>query len=104
MKWFRNLFKKKKKSYPQQDKFKLCIIVDNAEHLHETLGIIESRCEQLSKTVLNAYDKHNSLHESMDEILLECKHINEVVLALSVFYRYSELHRRKDTINKMLGL
>ena len=26
MKWFRNLFKKKKKSYPQQDKFKLCII------------------------------------------------------------------------------
>lgn len=104
MKWFRNLFEKKKKSYPQQDKFKLCIITDNAEHLHETLGIIESRCEEIATVVLNAYEKHSSMHQSLDEILAECKHINEVVLALSVFHRYGELHKRKSEINKLLGL
>ena len=102
MKRFKNLLKNR--SYPQKDTFKLCIIVDGADHLHETLGIIDARCEELSKTVLNAYHKYETMHESMDSILKECKHINEVVLALSVFHRYSELHRRKDELQSMLDI
>lgn len=104
MNWLGKMFKKKKKSYPQDNKFKLCIIEENSEFLHETLGIIESRCQELSVIVLNAYDKNESMHDSVQEILDQCKHINEVVLALSVFHKYSEMHNKKRMLDKMLGL
>ena len=102
MKWFRKLFKKK--SYPQDNQFKLCIIDEKSDLLHEILGMTEDRCQEISKIVLNAYDDNDLMHESIDDILAGCKHINEVVLALSIFHKYQELHNKKHAINKMFGI
>jgi hypothetical protein len=104
MKWFRKLFKKKKKSYPQDNEFKLCIIDEKSDLLHDILGMTEVRCQEISKVVIEAYDRNDLMHESLDEILANCKHINEVVLALYVFHKYQELHNKKTAINKLFGI
>ena len=39
----------KKKNYPKDSQFKLCIVDETKEHLHEILGITEARADELAR-------------------------------------------------------
>jgi hypothetical protein len=100
MKWFRRLFKKK--SYPQDSKFKLCIINDESDLIHEVLGITEERCQELAKICIEAYHASDIKTESYAIVVGKCNHINEVVMVMQMFERICELKNKKRKIMDML--
>lgn len=102
MNWFRKLFKKKK-TYSTDNKFKLCIVNDNTELLHETLGVTEERSKELLDIALKAYDSHATLTGSYEEMLESCKHINEVVMIMNMFNRIHEIKSKESGLMGFLG-
>lgn len=92
---------KKKKTYSKTSEFKLCIVVDDADSLHETLGITNQRAEQLGKVCLKAIKEHDCKTDSYQDILAECKHINEVIMCTEIFAKIKELHRTHAGIKSM---
>jgi len=92
MNWLGKMFKKKKKTYAKQDKFKLCIIDETSNSTHVVLGITEERMSEIRSICSKAYEKNNKLTGAMDDILAECNHINEVVIALQVYGRMREIN------------
>ena len=100
MKWL-GMFKRKKKSYAKQDKFKLCIIDESSDSTHVVLGISEDRMNELRRICDRAYGKHTKLTSAMDDILSECNHINEVVISLQVYNKLRELNSLEDTLRKI---
>lgn len=106
MNWFKKLFKKEK-TYNTDYKFKLCIINDDTELLHEALGVTEERSKELLEVALKAYDNNKTLTDSYAEMLESCKHINEVIMIMNMFNRIHEI-KSKDTglmgfLGKILG-
>lgn len=93
MKVLGKLFTKKKeiKTYPQEGEFKLCIINEDTDILHETLGITDARAKELSEICLNAWDKHNKTTSMLQEMLTHCKHMNEVTMVFFIFHKIVEL-------------
>jgi hypothetical protein len=100
MKWL-GMFKRKKKSYAKQDKFKLCIIDESSDSTHVVLGITEDRMNELRRICDRAYEKHTKLTSAMDDILSQCNHINEVVISLQVYNKLRELNSLEDTLRKI---
>lgn len=100
MKWFRRLFKKK--SYPQDSKFKLCIIDEKSDLIHEVLGITEERCKEITKLCLEAYNVNDIKTNSYAMIVEKCVHINEVVMAIQVFERITNMKNQKRKIFNLL--
>lgn len=77
--------KKKQKTYSQDNKFKLCIVDETAQHMHATLGVTDERAVELANLAIDAYDNNEELVSAIQQILDGCNHINEVVLALKIF-------------------
>ncbi len=102
MKWFRNLFKKKKKSYPQQDKFYLCIVDENSNLLHNNLGITEERAESLTRLCLEAYKTNELLYKCLDDVVKGCVHTNEVVFATMILQKIIDRYNTKDRIDNLI--
>jgi len=102
MKWFRKLFKKKKKSYPQDDKFKLCIIDEISDLIHEVLGITEERCQELTQLCIKAYDSSNIKTESYAMVIEQCVHINEVLMAIQIFEKVSYAQAKKKSLKSLM--
>ena len=101
MNWLGKLFKKKKKSYNTDCNYKLLIIDDTQQHLHEILGISEERTEELAKVCVKAYEKHDYFHATLEEVVSHCKHTNEVVMATLITQKVVDKNQSKDRI---LGL
>ena len=102
MKWFRKLFKKKKKSYPQDNKFKLCIIDEKSDLIHEVLGITEERCQELTQLCIKAYDSSNIKTESYAMVIEQCVHINEVLMAIQIFEKVSYAQAKKKSLKSLM--
>jgi hypothetical protein len=102
MKWFRNLFKKKKESYPQVDKFKLCIIDENAKLLHDNLGITEERAEALTNLCIDAYKQNELLYQCLDHVVKGCLHTNEIVFSSMILYKLIDRYNAKDKLDNLL--
>ncbi len=102
MKWFRKLFKKKKKSYPQDGKFKLCIIDEKSDLIHEVLGITEERCRELTELCIKAYDASDIKTESYAMVVDQCVHVNEVVMAVQIFEKVSHAHAKKNSLRSLM--
>lgn len=77
--------KKKKQTYSQENKFKLCIVDETAKHMHTTLGVTDERAVELAKMAIDAYENNDEVVNATQQILDGCNHINEVVLALKIF-------------------
>ena len=101
MNWLRKIFKRKK-SYSTDSNFKLCIIDDKSDIIHEVLGITEDRCRELTKLCLEAYDASDIKTDSYAIIVSKCKHINEVVMAVQIFERISHMKNQKRKIFSLL--
>jgi hypothetical protein len=102
MKWFRKLFKKKKKSYPQDNKFKLCIIDEKSDLIHEVLGITEERCRELTELCIKAYDASDIKTESYAMVVEQCVHVNEVVMAVQIFEKVSYAQAKKNSLRSLM--
>jgi hypothetical protein len=100
MNWLGKMFKKK--SYPQDSKFKLCIINDESDLIHEVLGITEERCRELTKLCLEAYDASDMKTESLAFVVEKCTHINEVVMAVQIFEKVSNAKNKRRSIINMI--
>jgi hypothetical protein len=100
MKWFRKLFKKK--IYPQDNKFKLCIIDEKSDLIHEVLGITEERCRELTNLCIEAYDASDMKTVSLGYIVERCKHINEVVMAVQIFEKVCHTQTKKRSLRSLM--
>ena len=105
MNWLGKAFRKKEiKTYPQDGEFKLCIINDDTDILHVTLGVTEARAKELSEVCLNAWDKHEKTTSIVQEMLSHCKHINEVTMVFFIFQKVVELKRIQANRSGMEGM
>ena len=102
MNWFRNLFKKKKKSYPQDGKFYLCIVDENAQKLHENLGITEERAEELTKLCIDSYKNNEFLYKSLDDLVKGCVHTNEIVFATLIMHKVIDRFNAKNKLDDLI--
>ena len=93
---------KKKKTYSTTSEFKLCIVNDDVDCLHQTLGITDKRAEELARVCVDAIKKHNSKTDSYQDILHECKHINEVIMCTEIYARVIEMQRKHNSLKSML--
>ena len=93
---------KKKKTYSATSEFKLCIVDEDADCLHQTLGINDKRAEELAKVCVHAIKQHNSKTDSYQDILGECKHINEVIMCTEIYARVTEMQRKHNSMKSML--
>lgn len=103
MNWLGKLFKRKK-SYSKDGKFKICIVDETKEHLHEIFGISEKRSDEITKTVLNIFENNNSLHECLVQIAPICKHENELVFAVLILNRILDHKKNADAAKNLLNL
>lgn len=102
MKWFGKLFKKKRILYNQSD-YKLLIINDQAELLHEIFGISEERADALLDVCIHAYHKNNQLHSCLVDVVEKCVHTNEIVFATMMMNKVIEKHNTKQRIGGLLS-
>lgn len=95
MNWLGKRLRKKKeiKTYPQNGEFRLCIINDDTDSLHETLGLTDERAKELSEICLNAWDNHNKTTSMLQEMISHCKHMNEVTMVFFIFHKIVDLKR-----------
>ena len=94
MNWLGKMFKKKK-DYPKSNNFKLCIIEDNTDILHTTLGITEERAKVLAEICRTAFTDYSRVTDSYDHIFNHCKHINEVVMCTEMFIKIRLIDAQK---------
>ncbi len=101
MKWLGKLFKRKKKGYNTDSKYKLLIINDEAELIHDILGVNEVRANEMVDICLKLYDKHDKLHLCLEELVSHCVHTNEIVYGTMIM---EEVIKRKHAILKVDSL
>lgn len=90
------------RTYSQNNKFELLIIDDEAKGVYQKLGITEERSDELVNIMRKAYDNNEKKIPAMQEMLLQCKHINEVVVVLQFFNNYIE-HQNSNPLDGILG-
>ena len=78
------------KTYSQDNKFELLLIDDTVSGVYQKLGITEERSDELVNVMKKAYNNNEQKIPAMQEMLRECKHINEVVVILMFFDNYIE--------------
>lgn len=96
MNWLGKVFKKKKKSYPQDIKYQLLIIDEKAELFHEIIGVSEERAQYLLEVCLTSYKEYQQLHSALEAIVNECSHTNEIVFSTMMFQKIVDRENAKD--------
>jgi hypothetical protein len=100
------VFKKKKevKTYPQDGEFKICIINEDTDLMHETLGITNERAEELAKACSESWNEKDKVTDMIQQILGHCKHMNEVTMVFFMFHRIIELKKMEAGRAGMEGM
>ena len=106
MNWLGKMFRKKK-SYSTDSQYKLLIIDDSKELIHEILGVTEERAEELLNFAKKAYDRHETMHMGLEEVVSKCTHTNEVVFGTMLYQKIldREISKRKlfDAFEDLFG-
>jgi transcriptional regulatory protein LevR len=102
MNWLAKLFKKKKKSYNTDGKYKLLIIDDEAELIHKNLGINDVRAEIILTKCLESFDSSNRVHAALEKVIDICTHTNEVVFATLMMAKVIEKNESHGRIHNLL--
>jgi hypothetical protein len=100
--WLGKLFKKKKKGYNTDGQYKLLIIDEDAELLHQNLGITDERVKELLEICIDAYEKSNAMHSALEKVVSECVHTNEVVMASLMLQKVVDKHNSSDRLYNLL--
>lgn len=102
MKWLTKMFGKKKPTYSNNNIYKLLVIDEDAELLHENLGITEKRADELLKACADAYENNNVLYGALGDMVDECKHVNELVLSALMMQKIIDKHKSSDRVHNLL--
>jgi hypothetical protein len=103
MKWFKKLFRKKEKIvFNAKGKYKLLIIDEDAELMHQNLGINDVRAQELLNLCLASFEKNKTVHDAMKDVVDDCIHTNEIVYASFMMARIVETHEQKHRLHNML--
>ena len=102
MSWLGKMFKKKKKGYNTDSKYKLLIIDDEADLLHKNLGICDVRVKELLAIAVEAYDRNKTLHKGLEEVVSQCTHTNEVVMITLMLQKIVDQNAHADRLHNML--
>jgi hypothetical protein len=100
--WLGKLFKKKKKGYNTDGQYKLLIIDEDAELLHQNLGITDERVKELLEICIDAYEKSSAMHSALEKVVSECVHTNEVVMASLMLQKVVDKHNSSDRLHNLL--
>jgi hypothetical protein len=107
MKWLIKMFGKKKPTYKSDNSYKLLIINDDSDLLHHSLGISDTRVEELLQISIKAYNNNNTLHTALRDAVSECKHSNEVVMATLIVQKIVDkndsLERSHSILRNLFG-
>lgn len=102
MNWLGKMFKKKKRGYNTDGKYKLLIIDDEAELIHKNLGITDKRAEVILSTSLEAFDSSQRVHVAMEKVIDICTHTNEIVFATLMMAKIIEKNESHERIHNLL--
>ena len=102
MNWLGKMFKKKKKSYNTDGQYKLLIIDDEAELLHQNLGMTNARAEVILNKCLESFESSNRVHVAMEKVVDICTHTNEIVFAALMMAKVIEKNESHERIHNML--
>jgi hypothetical protein len=86
MKWIKGIFGTKRLKYKPCEP-KLLIIQDEADLMHDILGITDKRANELFMAADKAYNDHDKLHLCLKELVAICVHTNEVVFVTMVLQK-----------------
>ena len=100
--WLGKLFRKKKKGYNNDGKYKLLIIDDDSELLHKNLGINDTRAEILLTACLESFENSQRVHVAMEKVVDICTHTNEIVFATLMMAKVIEKNESHSRIHNML--
>jgi hypothetical protein len=99
MKSLNKIFRKRKGNLTAcENKFQ--IIREEAEFIHEILGISDKRANELLAISYKTYDDHDKLHSCLERLVSHCKHTNEIVFATLVFQK---IVHRKQAVNEIMN-
>jgi len=90
------LFGKKKELKPSSE-MKVAIVDGTSDDLYINFGITDSRRDQLIELTLAAFKNHERLHNSYQEIVSQCKHVNEVIVCAIIFER-KLVHQKENPL------
>ena len=90
------------RTYSQDNKFELLLIDEEGKGVYQKLGITEERSDELIAIMKKACDNNDKKIPAMQEMLIQCKHINEVVVILQFFNSYLE-HQNSNPLDGILG-
>lgn len=96
----------KKETYNKNEKFTLCIIDDQSSDLYQILGITDERAQELEKVCFDAFSNYSQKTQVYGRIFNECKHINEVTLAVEILQSIVNKHKIQQLgslFGKILG-
>ena len=106
---FKNLFGKKKASLKElpitnntEKSFKLAIINPESNNMYEVLGINEERLDNLMGKMHKHIKECETYTEAIEKIIVECKHINEVVFVIFALGREVSAANAVDSIIKKM--
>ena len=102
MNWLGKMFKKKKKGYNTDGKYKLLIIDDDSELLHKNLGITDARAEVILSKCLEAFESSQRVHVAMEKVVDICTHTNEIVFATLKIAKVIEKNKSHSRIHNLL--
>jgi len=90
------------RTYSQDNKFELLLIDEEGKGVYQKLGITKERSDELIAIMIKACDNNDKKIPAMQEMLIQCKHINEVVVILQFFNSYLE-HQNSNPLDGILG-
>ena len=104
MKWLKRLFGKKEKKliFNEKGKYKLLIIDEDAELMHQNLGINDVRAEELLKLCLDSFEKNKCLHTAMKDVVDNCIHTNEIVFTSFMMSKILNTNEQRNRLHDML--
>lgn len=104
MNWLKRLFGKKEKKVilNEKGKYKLLIINDEAELMHQNLGINDVRAEELLKICLDSFEKNKCVHTAMKDVVDDCTHTNEIVFTSFMMARILNTNEQRSKLHDML--
>ena len=73
----------RKKNYKADQKFEVLLIEEESSSLNEALGISEERYKEIVTFSIDAFKEGDRYSDSCKIAIEKCKHINEVVLAMT---------------------
>ena len=71
------------KNYKADQKFEVLLIEENSSSLNEALGISEDRYKEIVTFSIDSFKEGERYTDSCKIAIEQCKHINEVVLAMT---------------------